>query len=73
MAILFDFKCDNCDTIFEEYVSLSDKTCSCPKCESTAQRMISPVRSKLEGVSGDFPGAAMKWTREHEKAGRTNV
>lgn len=71
MAILFDFKCDHCGKVFEAYVKpgTSKQPCSCGK---TAHKMLSPVRAKLEGVTGDFPGAAMKWTKEHERAGRVS-
>ena len=72
--ILYDFRCGKCGNVFESYVKSSDnKHTACRECGHDAHRMISPVRSKLEGHSGSFPGAAMKWEREHEKAGRTPV
>tara|TARA_B110000858_G_C17596632_1_gene378115 strand:+ start:611 stop:742 length:132 start_codon:yes stop_codon:yes gene_type:complete len=32
-----------------------------------ASRIISPVRSLLDPISGDFAGATMKWARDREK------
>jgi hypothetical protein len=40
--------------------------CGCGK-PSTA--MISPVRIKLEGVTGTFPSAALRWAKQHERLG----
>jgi putative FmdB family regulatory protein len=38
----------------------------CPICGELATYAISMPRSKLEGISGDFPTAYDKWTRAHE-------
>lgn len=69
--ILYDFECTECGTIFEKLVPSDNRVTPCRVCGNEAKRMISPVHSKLEGWSGDFPGAAMKWEREHTQAGRT--
>ena len=45
-----------------------DETFRCGECNLDAKRIISPIRCQLEGVSGDFPDAAAKWARRHEKA-----
>lgn len=42
----------------------------CPVCSEAAQRVISPVRSKLEGITGAFPTAHDHWARVHEQASR---
>ena len=42
----------------------------CPVCDFIAQKAVSPVRSRLEGVSGDFPSATDHWARVHEQASR---
>lgn len=39
----------------------------CPMCDLDAQYMVAAPRVKLEGVTGDFPTAADKWTKLHEK------
>jgi hypothetical protein len=33
----------------------------CPECGLLASRQISTPQVKLEGISGDFPGAYRKW------------
>ena len=73
MLILFDFKCTKCDHVHEKLVNRNKrgfKIQDCPKCDGVAERVLSPIRCKLEGHSGDFPGAALKWERQHEKAGK---
>jgi len=32
-----------------------------------AKRVISPVRSNLEGISGDFPDAHDRWVKRREQ------
>ena len=41
----------------------------CPStgCNEVAERIISPVRSKLDVTSGDYPGATMKWMRQRKE------
>ncbi len=68
MKILFDFKCPE-GHITERLVPREQKNDVC-HCGEVSSRMISPVRCKLEGLSGHFPGASIKWERQHEKAGR---
>jgi len=53
-----------------EVFGYSDETFRCGECNLEAKRIISPIRCQLEGVSGDFPDAAAKWARRHEKAAR---
>lgn len=67
MMKLYDFKCPQ-GHITEELVG-PDTSIEC-KCGERAQRIMSPIRCKLEGVSGAFPSAAMKWTRAHEKGAK---
>lgn len=68
MRKLIDYRCLRTGEVFERFVEIVP-TVRC-KCGSEAKRLISPVKCKLEGHSGDFPGAHMKWVREHERAGR---
>ena len=65
---LFDAKCATCNNVFEAFGYLND-TVGC-SCGGEAKRIISPIRCQLDGTSGDFPGAAYKWQREHERAAR---
>jgi hypothetical protein len=61
---LFDFRCPDGHK-FEDLVK-SDVTASRCSCGLDAKRIISPVRSNLEGISGDFPDAADKWVKRRE-------
>jgi len=64
MRIICDFKCAN-EHIHESWVDSEVRTEQCPECELIATRIISGTSFVLEGTSGDFPGAAMKWDRRH--------
>jgi putative FmdB family regulatory protein len=68
MRKLFDFRCSTCKTKFEVLTEATD-TVRCNKCGSPSHRVISPIRCQLDPTSGDFPGATMKWIREHESKG----
>lgn len=67
---MFDFTCDSCGHTHERYVDVNCRTDTCPKCGSTAKRIISPVRSKLDGTDPGFPDAYDKWARVHEQQAR---
>lgn len=66
---IYDFRCP--DGHEEEHLvtdhTVTTHLCTCGK---TAERQLSAPPCILEGHSGSFPGRAMKWEREHEKAGR---
>jgi hypothetical protein len=66
----FDFLCPSGHR--EEHVVRSADVTEhvCDECGQVAVKVPSATRCVLEGHSGHFPGAAMKWEREHEKAGR---
>jgi hypothetical protein len=68
---MYDFTCLNGHT-YEALVETDTRTDDCPQCGLRATRIISAVRCKLDPISGDFPGATMKWAREHERAGGTS-
>jgi hypothetical protein len=68
MLMLRDFRCEGTQEIFERMVDSKADHVRC-NCGSNARRIISPIRCQLEGASGDFPGAHMKWIREHEGRG----
>jgi len=61
---LFDYRCET-GVVFERFVKDDEKQVRCD-CGLLANRIITPIRFKLEGMSGDFPTAADKWAREHE-------
>jgi Zn finger protein HypA/HybF involved in hydrogenase expression len=68
MRKIIDVKCRDCGEVHEEFGYLDD-TFRCGSCGGEAKRIISPVRCTLEGVSGDFPGAAMKWAKDRNSRG----
>lgn len=68
MRVLSDYRCSKCNTEFEAFARIEDEV-RC-KCGHVGKRLISPVKCSLDGTSGDFPGAAMKWKRDHERAAR---
>ena len=63
----YDFKCGEAH-ITEQFVDSETRTITCTECGAEAKRLISPVPSKLDGSSGDFPGETIKWAKRHEKA-----
>lgn len=63
-----DFKCTN-NHYFEEFVADSVTTSRCG-CGANATIVLSATKSYLDGSSGDFPGAHMRWVRDHERGGR---
>jgi len=70
MIKVYDFRCTN-GHLFEEFVD-KDTTVSRCGCGANATRVVSATKCVLDGSSPDFPGAHMKWVREHEEAGRNN-
>lgn len=62
-----DFRCTN-GHLFEEFVSESITTSRCG-CGANATVVLSATKTYLDGSSGDFPGAHMRWVRDHERGG----
>jgi putative FmdB family regulatory protein len=65
-VILYDFKCRECGEKFEAFAKLLDRETTCKLCGGTADRLISAPRAKLDPISGDFPGATLRWEKQHE-------
>lgn len=64
---LYDFRCPE-GHVDEYFVDLAvQPTVECNICGKEAKRLISPVRIDLEGLTGDFPGAADKWVKKREE------
>ena len=66
MKRLFEFKCAD-NHVSEALVSTDVTAHPCKTCGLEAQRIVSAVRSRLDAISGDFPGATIKWAKNREK------
>jgi hypothetical protein len=66
MIRVFDFTCLNGHTQ-ERFTSVETETISCNVCGSDAFRQVGAPQVRLEGVTGSFPGAAMKWDKKHRE------
>ena len=68
MRRIYDVRCtdDSCKEITEVFGRAEDDF-RCGACSAPAKTIVSPGNFVLEGTSGDFPGAAMKWKRDHER------
>jgi hypothetical protein len=67
--MLFDFRCQQCKELEEHWVTSSTHQVRC-KCGGTANRVVSGTMPNLDPLSGDFPGATLKWARHHEQAAK---
>jgi hypothetical protein len=67
MYKVYDFRCDN-GHVTEKFVESTVTTSRCG-CGADSTWMVSAPSFHLNGADGSFPGAHMKWVREHEKAG----
>jgi len=67
--ILYQYECRRCAHQFENLTSLSERdkqiTCSC--CGGNARRIVTPVRSQLDGTDDAFTTAGDRWARIHEQ------
>lgn len=69
MYKVFDFRCPN-GHVHEEFVKAEVTESRCKTCGAVSTRMVSAPSFHLNGSDGTFPGAHMKWVREHEKVGK---
>jgi len=70
MKRMYEFECPQCSTISEDFVDESVHNSYCPVCGEETKRIISAVRSSLDGTDPGFPDAYDKWARQHEQAGK---
>jgi len=66
MRRLFDFLCEKGHKE-EQYIDSEVRESNCSKCGSNNKRIISGTSFKLDHT---FPGANMKWVRDHERAAK---
>lgn len=67
MRTIRDFLCVECDSLNERLVDSEIHTIECPDCGGRANEQLSMPTVKLDGTSGDFPGAYDRWARIREE------
>lgn len=56
----FDYVCPK-GHVTEHFTSSMEEEITCPECDLLSSRQLSTPFVKLEGITGDFPGAHRKW------------
>jgi len=62
MRRIFEFLCPD-GHLTEQYIDDSLREAPCSACGKESKRIVSTPRVRLEGISGDFPGAYDRWER----------
>lgn len=62
MIRVFEFLCTD-GHLSESFVDSDVRVHPCKECGKDAQRVVSAGNVKLEGITGDFPGAYHRWER----------
>lgn len=58
---------------FEQFALGRKEYVLCPECGEVSEPALSAPRSKLEGITGDFPTAADAWARKHVEAAKKST
>lgn len=66
MRRMFEFVCED-GHISEALVDDTIRKISCRTCGVNATRIVSMVRSQLEGITGAFPSAYDAWERKRSQ------
>ena len=66
MRLLNGFTCPD-GHVHEHYVDRDVQQVPCGTCDLMATKTLVAPRVYLDPVSGDFPGATMKWAKMREK------
>lgn len=62
---IFEFVCVGEEAhLFEKLTDADNRSVVCPHCGELSNRIVSTPRISLDGCSGDFPGAAIKWEKQ---------
>jgi putative FmdB family regulatory protein len=67
MLIVRDYQCNHCGYKFETIRDNSLPSPQCHECGGETRSIISGTSFRLEGTSGDFPGAHMKWEKKRQQ------
>lgn len=69
--ILYDFRCNSCETRFDEFARIDDTVIPCPECGQDARRLISTPRFDPKmGLDPDFATLSDKWAKRKEASAR---
>lgn len=67
----FDFECKSCREIFEEWgnwdINNLPASIKCTKCGNLSNRIISPVRFKLDGTDPAYSTEWDKWEKRRKQ------
>lgn len=63
---VFDYRCSN-GHINEVFVNDINQHVPCSTCGATTERLVSIPSVKLEGITGAFPGAYLKWENKRKE------
>ncbi len=66
--IMREFACE-CGLVTERFIDVECKEINC-ECGKQAKRIVGMPTVKLEGLTGDFPGAHAKWAKIREDNAR---
>ena len=58
-----DYQCIDCGNLSETYLG-NDPAPQCHECGGATKYIITGTSFTLEGVSGSFPGAHLKWDKK---------
>ena len=61
----YEYLCDECHEVSTDLRKVVDRSepMACSVCDGTARFIVSTPQIMLEGISGDFPGAADRWAK----------
>ena len=73
MRTIRDFLCSSCGVVSEKLIDSDSHCIECPECHGDAVEQLSMPTVRLDGTSGDFPGAHDRWARIREDNARIKV
>jgi len=68
--MIYEFKCDDCDLVYEEFHEIGDNESWCPNCAKPAKRIMSVCSSNFSEWS-ETVDRLSKWSIAHENGNDT--
>lgn len=62
---IYEFSCPD-NHVTERFIDEEERETTCSTCGKKALKMISAVQCTLDPLSGDWPGATMKWAKNRQ-------